>query len=49
MKKITLGHVALNTAPHGAWAAYTFSIITSIGIKNIIISFFILFFSIINI
>jgi hypothetical protein len=24
----------------GAWAAYTFSIITSIGIKNIIISFF---------
>jgi hypothetical protein len=26
-------------APRGAWAAYTFNIIASIGIKNIIISF----------
>jgi hypothetical protein len=26
-------------APHGAWATYKFSIITSIDIKNIIISF----------
>jgi hypothetical protein len=32
-------------APRGAWAAYIFSIITSISIKNIIISFLnILFF-----
>jgi hypothetical protein len=30
--------------PRGAWAAYTFSIITSIGIKNIIFSFLIIFF-----
>jgi hypothetical protein len=35
-------------APRGAWVAYTFSVITSIGIKNIIFSFFIIFFSITN-
>jgi hypothetical protein len=31
-------------APRGAWAAYTFSIITGIGIKNITIIFLLLFF-----
>jgi hypothetical protein len=31
-------------APRGAWAAYTFSIITSNGIKNIIITFLIIVF-----
>jgi hypothetical protein len=31
-------------APRGAWATYTFSVITSIGIKNIIISFLIILF-----
>jgi hypothetical protein len=35
-------------APRSVWAGYTFSVITSIGIKNIIISFLIIFFSIIN-
>jgi hypothetical protein len=31
-------------APRGAWAVYTFSVITSIGIKNIIFSFLIILF-----
>jgi len=31
-------------APRSAWAAYTFSVIASIGIKNIIISFLIILF-----
>jgi len=35
---------ARSTMPHGTWAAYTFSVITSIGIKNIIISFLIILF-----
>jgi hypothetical protein len=26
-------------APRGVWAAYTFGVITSIGVKSIIISF----------
>ena len=43
---LVLGLLALSAAqaPHGAWAAYTFSVITSIGIKNIIISFLIILF-----
>jgi len=31
-------------SPRGTWAAYTFSVITSIGIKNIILSFLIILF-----
>jgi len=34
----------VHVAPHSAWAAYTFSVITSIGIKNVIISFLIILF-----
>jgi len=31
-------------APRGAWASYTFSVITGIGITNIIISLLIILF-----
>jgi hypothetical protein len=43
---LALGRLPLGAAqaPRDAWAAYTFSIITSISIKNIIISFLNIFF-----
>jgi hypothetical protein len=37
-------HLGAAKAPRGAWAVYTFSVITSIGIKNIIFSFLIILF-----
>jgi len=45
-RHLTLDLLALGCSPtpRGAWVAYIFSVITSIDIKNIILSFLIILF-----